>query len=153
MSKNIKVKIISMLILIIMLISNIVELLPLLKSFATDIGDTKTITSIGTVDYHLKSHDVSQGSYVITHLAGYYEGETFHPAYCLQRNRDGAGADDLPSYDVNINNILKDDEMYNKIWRVIVNGYPYHTADSMGLSDWKYAYQATKMAVYCVLCR
>ena len=151
MNRNIKVKIISTLILIVMLISNILEIFPLLQSFATDIGDNKNIVSIGTVDYHLKSHDVSQGSYVITHLAGYYDGGTFYPAYCLQRNRDGAGIDGLPSYDVNINNILKDDETYNKIWRVIVNGYPYRTPESMGLSDWKYAYQATKMAVYCVI--
>ena len=150
MNRNIKVKIISTLILIVMLISNILEIFPLLQSFATDIGDNKNIVSIGTVDYHLKSHDVSQGSYVITHLAGYYDGGTFYPAYCLQRDRDGAGIDGLPSYDVNINKILKDDETYSKIWRVIVNGYPYHTAESLGLSDWTYAYQATKMAVYCV---
>ena len=85
MNKNIKIKIISTLTLIIMLISNIIDILPLIKSLATDIGDTKNIVSTGTVEYHLKSHDVSQGSYVITHLAGYYDGGTFYPAYCLQR--------------------------------------------------------------------
>lgn len=40
--------------------------------------------------------------------------------------------------------------MYNKVWRVVVAGYPYHTPESLGVSDWTYAYQATKMAVYCV---
>ena len=66
-------------------------------------------------------------------------------------NKERLGADEALSYDVTITEILENTEMYNKVWRVVTNGYPYKSADELGVSDWLYAYQATKMAVYCVL--
>ena len=65
-------------------------------------------------------------------------------------NKERLGADDELSYDVTITEILGNTEMYNKVWRVVTNGYPYKSAGDLGVSDWVYAYQATKMAVYCV---
>ncbi len=47
--------------------------------------------------------------------------------------------------------MLQDDELYNKIWRVATAGYPYHTAQELGVDDWTYAYQATKTAIYDIL--
>ena len=151
MLKLINKKIVAILLLILIILSNIIPILPSIKSLAVNnhhIGENVNITSIGTVAYHLKSHNVSKGSYVITHLAGYYDNGTFYPAYCMQRDRDGAGATALPSYDVTITDILANTELYNKVWRVVTNGYPY---TNLGFSDWTYAYQATKMAVYCVI--
>lgn len=37
------------------------------------------------------------------------------------------------------------------MWRVVTAGYPYHSAEELGVDDWTYAYQATKTAIYCVL--
>src|SRR5699024_4817852 len=88
------------------------------------------------------------GGYVITHLAGYHDNGIFYPAYCL--NRDLHGADNNGGYEVTLTHLFKDEETYNKVWRVIVSGYPYHSAEELGVSDWSYAYQATKVAVYCV---
>ncbi len=74
---------------------------------------------------------------------------TFYPAYCM--NRDRSGADNSNSQTINLMELLKDSNKYNKVWRVVVAGYPYHTAQELGVSDWRYAYQATKTAIYCVL--
>lgn len=60
MNRNIKMKIMATMLLLIMLITNIIEILPAIKSMAVNnIGDKKFIQSIGTVQYHLKSRAVS----------------------------------------------------------------------------------------------
>lgn len=74
---------------------------------------------------------------------------TFYPAYCL--NVDRSGADNTHSQTINLEKLLADNNLYNKIWRVAVAGYPYHSPEELGVSDWRYAYQATKSAIYCVL--
>lgn len=89
------------------------------------------------------------GNYISTHLVGYYDNGTFYPAYCM--NRELPGADNSTSHTVNLMELLKDSSKYNKVWRVVTAGYPYHSAKELGVSDWKYAYQATKYAIYCVL--
>ncbi len=150
MIKNINKKIIAILLLIVTVLSNIIPIIQL-ESYANNdnIGESINITSKGTVPYHLKSHGVGSDGYVITHLAGYYDDGKFYPAYCMNRELTGA-RDDL-SYDVTITDILKDDETYDKVWRVVTAGYPYHSYEDLGVSNWTYAYQATKVAVYCVL--
>lgn len=151
MIKNIKKKFIAVLLLILTILSNIIPIIPSISFAANNncLGTTMNIVSIGSVPYHLKSHGVSSGGYVITHLAGYYDNGTFYPAYCMQRDLAGAG-DDL-SYDVTITDILGNSDTYNKVWRVVTAGYPYNSPESLGVPDWTYAYQATKMAVYCVM--
>lgn len=74
---------------------------------------------------------------------------TFYPAYCMNRDRDGA--DNSNSHTINLMELLKDTSTYNKVWRVVVAGYPYNSPEELGVSDWRYAYQATKTAIYCVL--
>ena len=138
-------------ILIIMLIFTLLSIIPLCQSYGANnnnIGSKLKILSVGNVEYHLKSHNVSSGGYVITALAGYYDKENFYPAYCMNRNLHGA--DDNTRYDVTITEIVKDTETYNKVWRVITSGYPYQSLKKLEMPDWTYAYQATKMAVYCV---
>ena len=141
-SKN---KIIATILLTIVIMTNI---LPAGVSLAANIGDSIGLTSIGSVPYHLRSASVN-GNYVITHLAGYYDNGNFYPAYCL--NVDKPGVDNGNDYSVTLIEILSDQETYNKVWRTVVAGYPYNSPESLGVSDWRYAYQATKMAVYCAL--
>jgi hypothetical protein len=86
MLKFINKKIVATLLLTLMLLSNIIPIIPLLKSLAVNdknMGDVLNIVSIGSVPYHLKSHGVASGGYVITHLAGYYDNGNFYPAYCM----------------------------------------------------------------------
>lgn len=151
MIKKIKKKAVATMLLILIILSNLFPIVPMVQSLAVnnnDIGTTLDIISIGTIPYHLKSYGTQSKGYVITHLVGYYDNGTFYPAFCM--NKDRLGADDELSYDVTITEILGNTEMYNKVWRVVTNGYPYKSAGDLGVSDWVYAYQATKMAVYCV---
>lgn len=150
MLKKCKTKIIATLLLILTLISNIIPIIPAVKSLAVNnIGTTLDIVCVGYVPYHLKSHAVASGGYVRTSLAGYYDNGTFYPAFCLEREKPGVGSD--REYSVTLTEILSDRDTYNKIWRVVTAGYPYKSIESLGVSDWRSAYQATKMAVYCVL--
>ncbi|MCI8273351.1 MAG: Cys-Gln thioester bond-forming surface protein [Clostridia bacterium] len=143
-----KNKILTTILLAIILITKI---LPIGMSFATnDIGQTMRVRSVGGVPYHLKSRATVTGGYVVTHLVGYEEGSTFYPAYCLNKEKSGAEIFE-EGYEITLEEILKDSEKYNKVWRVITAGYPYNTPESLGVKDWSYAYQATKMAIYCVL--
>lgn len=143
-SKN---KIVATFLLAIVIMTNV---LPIGTSLAAhNIGDNIGLTSVGEVPYHLKSHATSTGGYVVTSLAGYHENGNFYPAYCL--NVDRPGVDDSRDYSVTLTEILSDQVTYNKVWRVVRAGYPYNSPNSLGVSDWRYAYQATKMAVYCVL--
>ena len=145
MIRNINTKIVATLLLTIILISNVLPIFPLLQSDAINVGDTIAIQSIGTVPYHLKSQGLG---YVITELAGYHDNGSFYPAYCLESKAHGV--DGNGGYNVTLTELIKDTETYNKVWRTAVAGYPYHDAQSLGVSDWVYAYQATKMAIYCV---
>lgn len=61
------------------------------------------------------------------------------------------GADNDYTHTVNVSHLIADEETYNKIWRVVVAGYPFNTAEELGVDDWTYAYQATKTAIYDIL--
>ena len=68
-----------------------------------------------------------------------------YPAYCISHGLDGV--DERGAYTVDISKLLDDD----RVWRVIVNGYPYQTAATLGVDNSDDAYFATKQAIYCVL--
>ena len=104
MIENIKTKIVATLLLTIMMISNIIQLFPLLESNATSIGDSIYIESIGKVEYHLKSHETSSGGFVITELAGYKDNGKFYPAYCLDHDLHGADGDS--GYNVTLTELI-----------------------------------------------
>ena len=152
MFKKFRKKIIATVLLILTMLSNVLPIFPMVQSLAVnnnDIGTQLDIVKIADVPYHLKSYGVPSHGYVITQAVGYYDNGTFYPAFCM--NRDRVGVDDVREYGVTLTEILSDSDTYNKVWRVVTNGYPYKSAEELGVSDWLYAYQATKMAVYCVL--
>lgn len=68
-----------------------------------------------------------------------------YPAYCL--NRELTGASTELSYSANVDRLLTD----VKVWRTIINGYPYKTYQELGCANKEEAYLATKQAVYCIL--
>ena len=72
------------------------------------------------------------------------DGEKY-PAYCITHGVNGV--DEEGSYTVTINDLLKDDLIYN----TIINGYPYKTPAQLGLETADEAYVATKHAVNSVL--
>ena len=135
-----KTKIILMIIML--LLSNFLPIISSVK--AVNVGEKINLISKGECPHDL---GVKSG-YVVTNLVGYNRDGKFYPAYCLNKDLPGVTPDF--SYDIDIDHIMKDTETYNKIWRVMMAGYPYNTPEQMGVSSWQHAYQATKMAVYCV---
>lgn len=69
-----------------------------------------------------------------------------YPAYCISTPQT-PGVDEKGSYTVNITELLDD----VRIWRVIVNGYPYQTPAQMGVETEEDAYMTTKQAIYCIM--
>lgn len=54
---------------------------------------------------------------------------------------------DYDAYTVDIASVIDD----VRIWRTIINGYPYKSAKELGVANDLDAFQATKQAVYCIL--
>mgnify|MGYP001852493819 CR=1 FL=1 len=65
-----------------------------------------------------------------------------YPAYCINKGRPGVTEEH--EYSVSINKLVTN----NKIWKAIVNGYPFKTPQELGCNNMQEAYAATKMAVY-----
>ena len=125
-----------------LILSNFMPIFSAVK--AVDIGEKVNLVSLGEC-----AHDLGvNNGYVVTELVGYYRNGTFYPAYCLNRELHGASSNF--TYDLDVDHMMKDTETYNKVWRVMMAGYPYNTPEKMGVSSWEKAYQATKMAIYCV---
>lgn len=65
-----------------------------------------------------------------------------YPVYCLNKGRQGITASH--EYSVDINQMLAN----QKVWRAVINGYPFKTPAELGCATMQEAYAATKMAVY-----
>ena len=139
--KKLKFKILS----IIMLILTLFSVLQPLAIAATEISkaDVKASDDLGQ---HIQFRFSGGWNNITGHYQYYTYNGVSYPAYCLDADRLGAG--DVPGgYTVSVEDVIKD----NRIWRVMINGYPYKTASQMGVTNWHDAYMATKQAVYCIL--
>ena len=65
-----------------------------------------------------------------------------YPVYCLNKGKRGVEVGF--EYTVDVNQMLSN----QKIWRAIINGYPFKTPAELGCNTMEEAYAATKMAVY-----
>lgn len=98
----------------------------------------------------------NNGNKVKTAVIMYNDGE-IHPAYCVERTKDGVG--EVDSYEVAFENTMpteglwQEDFLKEGLWRIVTNGYPYKTPEQMGLSNSDEAYFATKQAIYRYLAR
>lgn len=84
-----------------------------------------------------------KGIPVITTYAHYMQDGISYPAYCLDKAKPGVG--DNISYNVSAENAITD----VKLWKIIINGYPYKTIEQLGCQSKEEAFTATKHAVYC----
>ena len=137
--KNIK-KIMAVIMLIIISISNIQSIV-----MAKEIGDSAKLKKIGVCHTNIQFKFSSGWSDVKCHYIGYTDGGNTYPAYCISHGLDGV--DELGSYSVDLTKILDDE----KIYRVIINGFPYKSASQLGVEDDYDAYMATKQAINCVM--
>lgn len=144
MLKKYTKKSIALLMLILTILSTFSNLV-----FATEISSA-VVRNGGECGYHLQFFDTDQNawSYIITHYAYYEEGGHQYPAYCLDKDAPGVGMPEVgDSYTVNINEIMND----VRLWRVVINGYPYQSPESMGVANYLDAFVATKQAVYSII--
>ncbi|MBQ7410245.1 MAG: Cys-Gln thioester bond-forming surface protein [Clostridia bacterium] len=136
---NIK-KYIRKLLIINLLIVTIFSLIS--NSFAIEKG-SKKVKFVEDCGIYLKY----QGTEKLAHYAIFENNGKSYPAYCLNPEYDGVGTGDIVEYEVNVNKKIDDE----KIWKVIINGYPYKSLKELGTENEKEAYTATQFAIYTVL--
>lgn len=135
-------KVVVVLLIVIMLISAMSNTI----KAAYEISEAYIIDK-GQAAYHLKYYNEKKemSTYVICNIVGHNENGVFYPAYCLNRDMHGVG--NVENYYVDVDSVITD----NRVWRTVKNGYPYKTAEEMGVWSDDDAFVVTKMAVYCAL--
>ncbi len=126
--------------IIITLIVILINVIPMKSNAATPI-DSAYIYATKKTDGLL----LWNGLKIHTHMAVYKKDGKEYPAYCMDRELPGVEIGFSQTVDVNklITNV--------KVWRVIINGYPYKSISELGCRTEEEAYLATKQAVYCML--
>ena len=131
--------------IIIMLITIILLQNTLTISFAaTEISSAKLIND-HAIESHIKFEKNGVWVDVRSNYICYVNNSEKYPAYCISHGLNGV--DEEGNYTVNISKLLNNE----KVWRTIVNGYPYVTASSLGVESNDDAYVATKQAVFSVM--
>ena len=134
------------LVAILMLLSIFLSSISNIVCAATEISQAYLQNS-GDVEWHLQfwNEDKNVWSYVTTTYVTYNENGKVYPAYCMNREYPGVGEYD--GYTVDIDSVVDDE----RVWRTIINGYPYKSPAELGVANDLEAFQATKQAVYCIL--
>lgn len=140
-----KRKIINIILLILILLNTCkcnvqaVALKPMEEVYIEDLGECER-----HIQYYKESENI--WSYIITNMVGYRIDGKLHYAYCMQQDRKGVGGEQ-EGYNVNVSEMLKNP----KIWRAIINGFPYKSAEELDVKNDEDAFVATKQAIYCVM--
>ena len=85
------------------------------------------------------------GAEVACSVVAYQKNGVEYYAYCLNRELPGVG--EFPSCTVSVNDAISN----IKVWKAIINGYPYKSIAELGCNTEGEAFMATKQAVYCML--
>lgn len=109
--------------------------------FAFEIGK-KDLVSLGSCEVYLEH----EGSPKHTDYVVYMKDGKEYPAYCMDPELNGIGTSGVGNYSVDVENKFKDE----KIWRVLINGYPYKSLEELGVANKYEAFSATKFAVYTI---
>lgn len=120
------------------------------KVNAEIIGNTKYLQRAEKGYYTIQKWNGSNWIYVTYSRTTYIDDNGItRIAYCVNPDLKGIGyiSGEVVGYDVEIKNLLSD----NKLWRALVNGYPYNSPESMGVETDDDAYLATKMAIYAIM--
>ena len=133
-------KITSLFVLMIILISSLQGIV----AGATQISSAD-LKAEKDIDTNVEFYDGTQWFELEAKYIYYKANGKEYPAYCISHGLDGV--DEQGNYTIDVSKLLND----TKIWRTIINGYPYKTPAQMGLSTKYEAYFATKQAIYCVI--
>ena len=103
--------------------------------FASDKENTTKVKYEKTCETYLEYQGVSKTA----RYAYYEENGKKEPAYCLNPECKGVN-ENMKEYSLNIDGKITNE----KIWKVIVNGYPYKTLEELGV---KYKEESDVIAV------
>ena len=110
-------------------------------STATIAIESKELYAKGKTEKLLRFNGADIGCTIVMYKKDGIE----YPAYCLDSNLPGVG--EFPSCLVSTEKLISNP----KVWRAIVNGYPYKTIEELGCLNEGEAFLATKQAVYSAL--
>ncbi len=88
---------------------------------------------------------IYRGIVVKAYYAQYTKDGISYPAYCLDKTKRESMIKYLIRY------LYKNAISDVKLWRIIINGYPYKTIGELGCSNKEEAFTATKQAIYCYI--
>lgn len=97
-----------------------------------------------TTNIQYKNVDGTWHDIICNYICYTNDGKKY-PAYCIKHGVHGV--DEEGAYTVQISKLLSD----NRIWRTIINGYPYKTPEQLGVETADDAYVATKQAINSVV--
>lgn len=129
-------KIFSILIIAIVFVTNFAEILGVNRVSAATTEEAEPYSKGEVVLFEYKGVGIG------VEIQVYKKDGIEYPVYCL--NKGKRGVEEGFSYKVDIDQMLSN----QKIWRAIINGYPFKTPKELGCSTIEEAYAATKMAVY-----
>ncbi len=86
-----------------------------------------------------------KGEIVDTNYVYYTTKIHYLPTYCLDITKQGVDGQTI--YGIKEKDYIKDE----KLWRYIINGFPYKTIEELGCQTIEEAYMATQQAIYCYL--
>ena len=118
----------------------------ILNSFATCFANENTLLKTVKYEKTCETYLKYQGNLKVAHYAYYEENGDKFPAYCLSPELKGVN-ENMKEYGVAVNEKVASE----KIWNVLINGYPYKTIEELGVESKEEAYTATQFAVYTVL--
>ena len=131
-------KIISIFLVILMIIGIVV--MPT-KSYASFSIESADLYSKGIYSDYLHYGDIG----IVFNYVVYSKDGVEYPSYSLNKDLDGVTGS--YTYSVSTDELLSD----VRVWRTIINGYPYKSAAELGCATNEEAFIATKQAVYCML--
>lgn len=110
--------------------------------FANENKESQKVKYEKTCETYLEYQGISK-----TARYAYYEKNgKKEPAYCLNPEYKGVN-ENMKEYSVNLEGKISNE----KIWKVIVNGYPYKTLEELGVKYKEEAYTATQFAIYSII--
>lgn len=121
-------------------------LIILFNTFSSCLATEKIIEKKVKYERTCETYLKYQGNLKVAHYAYYEDEGKIYPAYCLNPEFKGVN-EEMREYTLNIDGKVTEE----KIWKVIVNGYPYKTLEELGVESKEEAYTATQFAIYTVL--
>lgn len=109
---------------------------------AFEIGE-KELVSLGECEKLLRY----KGEDKFVQYVVYKKDGKIYPAYCLNPEYIGIGTNGTKGYAVDGTTRLENE----KVWKVIINGYPYKSLAELGVLTEGEAYTATKFAIYTII--